>query len=91
LAAGKSYGPNYGIKAIHPDKVLEVPTLILAGGDGLALGRQGPAIPGRPFKLVVLPGQSHLDPMFATVNTPQLHKNEVADNLLDFVFAHAQP
>ncbi|HVL01298.1 MAG TPA: hypothetical protein VM553_15880 [Dongiaceae bacterium] len=90
LAAGKTYGPAYGIKAIHPGKVLEVPTVIFAAGDGLALGRQGEPIPGRPFELIVLPGQSHLDPMFATVNTPQLHKNEVADNLLDFMFEHAQ-
>lgn len=91
LAAGKSYGPAYGIKAIHPGAVLEVPTIIFAGGDGLALDMQGPEIPGRPFSLVLLPGQSHLDPMFASVNTPSLHKNEVADNLLDFVFSNAQP
>ena len=90
LAAGKSYGPAYGIKAIHPGKVLETPTIIFAAGDGLALAQQGPTIPGRPFQLVVLPGQSHLDPLFATVNTPQLHRNEVADNLLDFVFGYVQ-
>lgn len=90
MAAGKSYGPAYGIKALHPGKILEVPTIIFAAGDGLALGRQGAAIPGRPFQLIVLPGQAHLDPLFASVNTPPLYRNEVADNLLDFVFANVQ-
>jgi hypothetical protein len=90
-AGGKSYGPAYGINAIHADAPMQVPTIIFAAEDGLALDRQGPDIPGRPYQLVVLPGQSHLDPMFATVNTPSLHQNAVAHNLLDFVFEHAQP
>lgn len=90
MVAGKSYGPAYGIKALHPGKVLDVPTIIFAAGDGLALARQGAPMPGRPFQLVVLPGQSHLDPLFATVNTPQIHRNQVAENLLDFVFANVQ-
>lgn len=91
LAAGKSYGPAYGVKALHPAAVLTTPTIIFAAADGLALGRQGGPVPGRPFTLVTLPGQSHMDPMFASVNTPQLHSNAVADRLLDFVFEHAQP
>ena len=40
------------------------------------------------MEIVDLEGQSHLDPMFATVNLPSLHHNLVANSILDFVEAH---
>lgn len=91
LAAGKPWAPQHGIKAIWPEAVLATPTLMLVAENGLAMTRQGPPVPNRPYRLIPLPGQSHLDPMFATVNTPEQHHNAVADNLLDFVLAPAQP
>ena len=47
--------------------------------------------PDRLLTIIDLEGQSHLDPMFASVNMPTLHNNQVADNLLDFVFTNIQP
>lgn len=89
LAGGKSFAPEYGINTLHVDAPLRVPTIMFMAGNGIRF----PAVDvaGRPYREIVIPGASHLDPMFATVNTPELHENVVADNLLDFVFATVQP
>ena len=86
-AASESWAPGFGINTLFKQAYLEVPTLLLmAKGGALPF-----TIPEeeRPLTVVDLEGQSHLDPMFATVNTPQLHENQVADTILDFVFEHA--
>ena len=63
--------------------------LLMAKGGGLSFPM--PDEPDRLLEVVDLEGQSHLDPMFASVNMPALHQNQVADRLLDFVFQHVQP
>lgn len=89
LAGGKSFAPKYGINTLHVDAPLRVPTIMFMAGNGIKF--PVPEVPGRPYQEIVIPGASHLDPMFATVNTPEMHTNVVADNLLDFVFATVQP
>lgn len=86
MAATQDFAPDYGINTIYPAAYLNVPTLIVVAKGGLSTQFEYNDPPGRPLQIIELAGQSHLDPMFATVNTPSLHKNEVAENILDFVF-----
>lgn len=87
LAGGKSFAPKYGINTLHLDAPLRVPTIMFMAGNGIRF--PVPEVPGRPYREIVIPGASHLDPLFATVNTPQVHTNLVADTLLDFVLGIA--
>ena len=64
--------------------------VLLPAGGGLGGDMSGEPEPDRLLQEVVLEGQSHLDPMFATVNTPQLHNNQVVGNFLTFVFDNVE-
>lgn len=87
-AASEDWAPEFGINTLFQQAYKDVPTLLLmAKGGGLEFSQ--PEEADRLLTRIELEGQSHLDPMFATVNTPELHDNQVADNILDFVFAHA--
>ena len=89
-AASKPFAPQYGLHTYFQQAYKQVPTLLLmAKGGGLSFPM--PDEPDRLLEVVDLEGQSHLDPMFASVNMPALHQNQVADRLLDFVFQHVQP
>ncbi|RLT97915.1 hypothetical protein [Ketobacter sp.] len=86
-AASQSYAPQYGINTYFKQAYKQVPTLLLmAKGGGLSFPM--PDEPDRLLEVVQLEGQSHLDPMFATVNLPTLHQNQVANRILDFVETH---
>lgn len=82
--ASETWAPVFGINTLFKQAYLEVPTLLLmAKGGGLPFNLPEEE---RPLTVVELEGQSHLDPMFATVNTPELHDNQVANTILDFMF-----
>ncbi|MEE2732691.1 MAG: hypothetical protein VYA55_17870 [Pseudomonadota bacterium] len=86
-AASQSYAPQYGLNTYFKQAYKQVPTLLLmAKGGGLSFPM--PDEPDRLLEVVQLEGQSHLDPMFATVNMPTLHQNQVANRILDFVETH---
>ena len=82
--AAQPWAPEFGINTLFQQAYKQVPTLLFkAKGGGLNFPQ--PDEPDRLLTVIELEGQSHLDPMFATVNTPELHTNRVADTLLDFV------
>ena len=86
-AASQSFAPEYGLNTYFKEAYKQVPTLLLmAKGGGLSFPTKDE--PDRLLEIVDLEGQSHLDPMFATVNLPSLHHNLVANSILDFVEAH---
>ncbi|AUM14649.1 hypothetical protein [Ketobacter alkanivorans] len=89
-AASKPFAPQYGLNTYYQEAYKQVPTLLLmAKGGGLSFPMADE--PDRLLTIIDLEGQSHLDPMFASVNMPTLHNNQVADNLLDFVFTNIEP
>lgn len=89
-AANQPFAPQYGLNTYFQQAYKQVPTLLLkAKGGGLSFPM--PDEPDRLLEVVELEGQSHLDPMFASVNMRSLHQNQVADTFLDFVFEHVQP
>ena len=87
--AAQSWAPEFGINTFNQEAYKTVPTLqIIAKGSGLNF-----FIPEETCRILTqieLTGHSHLDPMFATVNTPSLHENRIADNVLDFMISHSQ-
>ena len=87
--AAQSWAPEFGINTFNQEAYKTVPTLqIIAKGSGLNFFI--PEETGRILTQIELTGHSHLDPMFATVNTPSLHENRIADNVLDFMISHSQ-
>ncbi len=90
-AASKSYAPANGINTLNQDSYKLVPTLLFIADGGVTDSFDFTSEIGeRDMEVIELIGHSHLDPMFATVNTPQLHENKLADNLLDFLINNSQ-
>ena len=86
-AASQDFAPKYGLNTYFKEAYKAVPTLLLmAKGGGLSFPMRDE--PDRLLEVVDLEGQSHLDPMFATVNLPSLHQNKVANSILDFIEAN---
>lgn len=87
--AAQPWAPQFGLNTLLPEAYKKVPTLlILAKGNGLSFPFTKES--DRIIDVVELTGHSHLDPMFATVNTPSLHENRIANNVLDFMISHSQ-
>jgi hypothetical protein len=80
MAAIMNYGPRYGLNFMHPDKIATLPCITFGAGDGLF-----PKNVQTFGEFVLLEGFDHMDPMFASANTPTHRKNEVIYPLLDFV------
>ncbi|MGB3621560.1 MAG: hypothetical protein WBA20_09465 [Ketobacter sp.] len=89
-AGGTGYAPEYGINTLNPDSFRKIPTLLLLAKGGLSEAFAQSNSDNRLLEVVWLEGQAHLDPMFATANLPQLHDNQVENNLLDFIFSNTR-
>lgn len=84
-AIGKSFAPQYGLNTLKLEAYREVPTLLVLAASGLSEAMQDDDGQGRALAVMWLDGQSHLDPLFATVNTPDLYQNPIPNRLLDFM------
>jgi hypothetical protein len=84
MALNMPYAQKYGINYLHADKITSLPSITFASGAhdfGTSLGIPIVTDPGA----IVVTGYSHMDPMFASANTPTHRKNDVIYPLIEFV------
>lgn len=82
MAVINDYGQKYGLNYIHSDMTDALPVIEFPAGDGMF------ATIGKEHGFEPLVGFNHMDPMFASANTPEHRENQVIYPLLDFVVAH---
>lgn len=87
VATAFDFAPRHGIDTYHHNGPDEVPSILFIAENGV-FPNVDAILPAPRARMIMLPGASHMDPMFAAVNTPDRHQNQVASNLLDFVFAN---
>lgn len=77
------YAVNYGLNYLHGDHNEDLPRIVFSSGNnelkvtGMATTSVDPAI--------VVPGYAHMDPMFASANTPSRRRHDVIYPLINFI------
>ncbi len=83
MALAMPYAQKYGINYLHADKNSSLPRIVFTSA-AHDFGSMAPPIAPDPNAIDV-PGYSHMDPMFASANTPTHRKNDVIYPLIEFV------
>lgn len=85
------FAPEFGLDLWHPQGVANVDSIVFNAGQGVGppSGNNDDNPVPRQTR-VLLPGYSHLDPMFEAVNSPNL-TSRVMVPLLEFAFARVSP
>jgi pimeloyl-ACP methyl ester carboxylesterase len=84
MALNMPYAKKYGINYMHADKITVLPAIVFTSGAHDMSAPVGVSIVDDADTTVV-PGYSHMDPMFASANTPTHRKNDVIYPLIEFV------
>lgn len=80
-AASLPFGPKYGLKFLHGDKVSEMPQVLFIADGGVHFEEDG-EFPGTKY---ILKGYNHMDVLTACANATSRRPNEVIRPLIDFV------
>jgi hypothetical protein len=86
---GNDWVTKYGLDLYYADGVEQVPSLVIDGDQGITGAKVGDPPPFPSQTLIVAPGFTHIDPMFAKVNSPS-QIDYVEHPLIEFALAHVK-